>query len=63
MQRMNSQEADSSGISLLPEEVQMNYSIEGETLVVNFNSQYSNMSRARELLVRAGVVKTFLQIP
>ena len=41
----------------------MNYSIEGETLVVNFNSQYSNMSRARELLVRAGVVKTFLQIP
>ena len=63
MQRVNSKEADSSGISLLTEEVQMNYSIEGETLVVNFNSQYSNMSRARELLVRAGVVKTFLQIP
>lgn len=63
MQRLNSQESDSEGISLLPEGVQMNYSIEGETLVVNFNSQYSDMSRARELLVRAGVVKTFLQIP
>ena len=30
---------------------------------MNFNSQYSDMSRARELLVRAGVVKTFLQVP
>ena len=64
MQRMNSQEADSAdGIGLLPEGVQMNYSIEGDVLVVNFNSQYSDMSRARELLVRAGVVKTFLQVP
>lgn len=64
MQRMNSQKTDSAErISLLPEGVQMNYSIEENVLVVNFNSQYSGMSRARELLVRAGVVKTFLQVP
>lgn len=64
MQRMNSQQTDSQNrISLLPEGVQMNYSIEEDVLVVNFNSQYSSMSRARELLVRAGVVKTFLQVP
>lgn len=63
MQRINTRESGQDGINLLPDEVQMNYSIEGQTLVVNFNSQYSNMSRARELLVRAGIVKTFLQIP
>ena len=52
MQRMNSQQTDSQNrISLLPEGVQMNYSIEEDVLVVNFNSQYSSMSRARELLV------------
>lgn len=64
MQKMNGAESNSADrISLLPEGLQMSYSIEGETLVVNFNSEYSNMSRARELLVRAGIVKTFLQIP
>ena len=61
---MNSQQTDSQNrVSLLPEGVQMNYSVEEDVLVVNFNSQYSSMSRARELLVRAGVVKTFLQVP
>ena len=56
MQRMNSQQTDSQNrVSLLPEGVQMNYSVEEDVLVVNFNSQYSSMSRARELLVRAGV--------
>lgn len=64
MQRMNSQQTDSQNrVSLLPEGVQMNYSVEEDVLVVNFNSQYSSMSRARELLVRTGVVKTFLQVP
>lgn len=53
MQQMNQKEDD----------VQMNYSVEGEVLVVNFNSQYTQMSKAREILVRAGVVKTFLQVP
>lgn len=61
---MNSQQTDSQNrVSLLPEGVQMNYSVEEDVLVVNFNSQYSSMSRARELLVRTGVVKTFLQVP
>lgn len=63
MQRMNSKEAQDEQISLLPDGVQMNYSIEDHVLTVNFNSKYNEMSRARELLVRAGVVKTFLQIP
>lgn len=51
MQRMNSQQTDSQNrISLLPEGVQMNYSVEEDVLVVNFNSQYSSMSRARNYL-------------
>lgn len=63
MQRMNSKEAQEEQISLLPDGVQMNYSIEDHALTVNFNNKYNEMSRARELLVRAGVVKTFLQVP
>ena len=60
MQQMNQKEDDVERISLLPDDVQMNYSVEGEVLVVNFNSQYTQMSKAREILVR---VKTFLQVP
>lgn len=63
MQQMNQKEDDVERISLLPDDVQMNYSVEGGVLVVNFNSQYTQMSKAREILVRAGVVKTFLQVP
>lgn len=63
MQQMNQKEDDVERISLLPDDVQMNYSVEGEVLVVNFNSQYTQMGKAREILVRAGVVKTFLQVP
>lgn len=63
MQQMNQKEDDVERISLLPDDVQMNYSVEGEVLVVNFNSQYTQMSKAKEILVRAGVVKTFLQVP
>ncbi len=63
MQQMNQKEDDVERINLLPDDVQMNYSVEGEVLVVNFNSQYTQMSKAREILVCAGVVKTFLQVP
>lgn len=63
MQKMNQKEKDVERISLLPDDVQMNYSVEGDVLVVNFNSQYTQMSKAREILVCAGVVKTFLQVP
>ena len=32
-------------------------------LVIDFSAQYHEMSRAREVLTRAGIVKTFLQVP
>ena len=44
MQRLNNREADKEDIGLLPDEVQMNYSIEDNVLVVNFNSKYQEMS-------------------
>lgn len=64
MQRLNNKAMEGERINLLPEEVEMtSYNIAGSTLVIDFNSSYYKMSRAREILVRAGVVKTFLQVP
>ena len=35
---------------------------EGQTVSVNFNSEYKNMKNTREILARAGIVKAFTQI-
>ncbi len=49
---------------LLPKEVNiLDCSYDGEKVVVNFNENYKKMKNTREILVRAGVVKAFIQIP
>ncbi|MCQ2500200.1 MAG: GerMN domain-containing protein [Lachnospiraceae bacterium] len=49
---------------LLPKDViLMNFSIDGEALLLNFSSGYADMTREREILVRAGMVRLFSQIP
>lgn len=64
MSRLNAKEDSLSGISLLPEEVEITtYQIEETVLNVEFNSRYKKMSAAREVLTRAGIVKTLVQIP
>lgn len=64
MSRLNEKENSLSGISLLPEEVEISsYEISDKVLNVEFNSRYRKMSAAREVLTRAGVVKTLLQVP
>ena len=64
MSRLNAKEDSLSGISLLPEEVEISsYQIEETVLNVEFNSRYKKMSAAREVLTRAGIVKTLVQIP
>ncbi len=64
MSRLNAKEDSLSGISLLPEEVEItSYQIADTVLSVEFNSRYKKISAAREVLTRAGVVKTLLQIP
>lgn len=64
MQRLNRKAMEGERINLLPEEVEINsYTIAENALVIDFNGSYNKMSRAREVLVRAGVVKTFIQVP
>lgn len=64
MQRLNNKASESDEINLLPKDVEMtSHIIEDSVLTIEFNKEYNNISRAREILVRAGVVKTFLQVP
>ena len=61
---LNNRETREDGISLFPEDVKISsYSIKDGILRLEFNEAYSKMSRTRELLVRTGVVKIFIQIP
>ncbi|MDO4272779.1 MAG: GerMN domain-containing protein [Eubacteriales bacterium] len=71
MQKLNNKTLQGGAVNLLPKDVQMNYTIEpseeggdhNSVLVIDFNNTYNDMSRAREILVRSGVVKTFIQVP
>lgn len=61
---LNGQEANGENQALLPSGVQLvTYRLNESLLELEFNSDYSNISRTREILVRAGVARTFLQIP
>ena len=61
---LNAQEGSGDKLALLPSGVQLvTYRLNESLLELEFNSDYSEMSRAREILVRAGVARTFLQIP
>lgn len=61
---LNSQKANGENQALLPSGVQLvTYRLNESLLELEFNSDYSNISRTREILVRAGVARTFLQIP
>lgn len=63
MQRLGDKSSDNKQISLLPAEVKINsYEIQGDVLIITFNKGYSKMSRAKEILVRAGIVRNFTQI-
>jgi germination protein M len=64
MQRIGSKNSEEKEINLLPQEVTINsYELQDQVLVIDFNSQYNTMSRTREILVRAGIVRTFVQFP
>lgn len=61
---LNAQEGSGDNLALVPSGVQLvTYRLNESLLELEFNSDYSKMSRAREILVRAGVARTFLQIP
>lgn len=63
MQSISSRKSPEDGIALLPENVTLNsYDFKEDTLVIDFSEEYHKMSRAREVLTRAGVAMTFLQV-
>lgn len=58
------QEDTENYLRLLPEEVKiLSCTYEGQTVTLNFNEEYGKMKNTREILVRAGLVKAFTQIP
>lgn len=64
MQSIGNGKAPEDGIPLLPDDVVLNsYDFQDDVLVIDFSAQYHEMSRAREVLTRLGIVKTFLQVP
>lgn len=65
MQHFSDEETEEGQVSLLPSEVTINNYDLGEdgVLTIDFNGRYSEMSKSREILVRAGMVKSFVQVP
>lgn len=64
MIRFGSRSKEEKNINLLPDDVIINaYEQDGPVLVIDFNSQYTKMARTREVLCRAGIVRTFVQFP
>ena len=64
MLRINNGEKYGEGQGLLPPEVQINaYSILDGRLDLEFNEAYRDIPFYREILVRAGIVRTLIQVP
>ncbi|MDO5136249.1 MAG: GerMN domain-containing protein [Eubacteriales bacterium] len=63
-ERMNGQTAKKDRVPLLPAEVKiLSATLSGTVLNVSFGTAYHGVSRAREILLRSGVVRTYTQIP
>lgn len=63
-EKIDGEPSDEGYLSLFPKAVIMqNVTYEGQTVTVDFNSEYKKMKNTREILARAGVVKAFTQIP
>ena len=49
---------------LLPEDVEfLDYSFEQDVLWLNFSKEYKDMDRTEEVLIRASIVRTCVQVP
>ncbi len=61
---LDEQEPEGSNLTLLPKGVEiMTYEIQDKTITIDFSADYNKMSADREVLVRAGIVRMFLQVP
>ena len=62
--RLNDPKNPPTGHRLLTEDVSIrSYEIDGDVVNIFFTEAYADLPRAREILVRAGTVRTFAQIP
>lgn len=62
-ENISSQKSTKERISLLPQDVSiLECRLENRQLILNLNDAYRNMDRTREILVRAGLVKSFVQL-
>ena len=63
--RLTQEQEDSEvHLRLLPQGVEiLDCEYNGQTVTLNFNEEYKKMKNTREILVRAGLVKSFTQIP
>lgn len=63
-EKIDEEPSDEGYLRLFPKAVVMqSVTYEGQTVTVDFNSEYKKMKNTREILARAGVVKAFTQIP
>ena len=64
LQKLEDREVPEGRVSLLPDNVAIkSYDVQNDLLVIDFSKEYSSMSKAREVLTRAGIVHTLVQIP
>lgn len=64
LRQLGEQEPSEDRLALLPEGVSVTtYDIHERTLTIDFNSAYLDMTPEREVLVRGGIVKMFIQVP
>lgn len=62
-QNIITEETSETQIALLPVDVKIqSWRLENKTLVLNFNANYGFMEATREVLVRAGIVRSFADI-
>lgn len=64
LKELQSQPDSADLLQTIPKEVEVqNYAFRGYLLTVDFSESYYNMSTTQEVLVRAAVVRTLLQVP
>ena len=64
LERLDNEEPKNEMLALLPKDVDINsYALRKNSVVIDFNKNYRQMGTVRELLARAGIVKTLIQAP
>ena len=62
-QNISNQQDGENQVALLPSDVKLQtWKLNGKTLILNFNANYGSMEPTREVLVRAGIVRSFADV-